>query len=101
MKARALLALSAIILLTAGCADYDDRYAEGAPGPEYDVYYDGYFGPYPGGYWGDDGYFYYSDDHGGYLRDDAHHFRHERFGNARPFVSQHHDRDVAPRRDDH
>jgi hypothetical protein len=107
MNKYVLIAASILVLtVAAGCGDdYDNgEYADNGyavVAPDYDVYYDGFYGPYPGGYWGDDGYFYYSDDHGGYLRDDGHHFRHERFEGARRFVSQHHGDRNAPPPDDH
>ena len=89
MRKLLLIAASAAALLTAGCAVHD-RY--GAGYGNYDGYYDGFYGPYAGGYWGNDGLFYYSDGHGGHLRDDGHHFRHERFEHGSPFHGdRHHD----------
>ena len=54
---------------------YSDRYYD----PYYDqvnVYYDGYYGPFYDGYWGADGFFYFSDSGGRHwTRDTAGHFR--------------------------
>jgi len=87
MRKLILGAASAVALLTGGCAVHD-HYVAADVG--YDGYYDGYYGPYAGGYWGPDGFFLYSDGHGGYIRDNDHHFRHERFEHGNPF---HADRD--------
>ncbi len=64
----------ALLLAAAGCADYGphDRMAMAGG---YDGYYDDFYGPYNDGYWGGDGYFYYSDHPGHFNRDEAHHFR--------------------------
>lgn len=44
----------------------------------WDGYYDDYYGPFYDGYWGSDGYFYYSLGVGQtYRRDDGRHFQHE------------------------
>jgi hypothetical protein len=77
---------AAATMLLSACETYDDgyyghRYYSDVSGP-YDVWYDGYYGPYVGGYWGDGGVFYYSDRHGGWLRDEGGHFRHDRWEGA-------------------
>jgi len=42
----------------------------------YDGYYDDYYGPFYDGYWGQDGFFYYSDGPGHpFRRDEGRHFR--------------------------
>ena len=72
-----------------GCAgDYYDHgpgYASAA-GP-YDVWYDGFYGPYSAGYWGDGGVFFFRDRAGHFTRDDGNHFRRGRFASARGFRS--------------
>ena len=90
MKAILLIGATAAGLLLAGCAD------EGYYGPGYgygydyygpaDVWYDGYYGPYNGGYWdGDD--FYFQDRDGGFRHDDGGHFSHSQFSGAQRFHS--------------
>jgi hypothetical protein len=68
----------------AGCAEYGP-YAYGPPPPYADVdfygFYDDYYGPFVGGYWGPGGDFYYWDrGHGKYRRDTGHHFRRDANG---------------------
>jgi len=82
---------AAAVMLLSACETYDDgygysghRYYSDVSSP-YDVWYDGYYGPYLGGYWGTDGVFFYSDRTGNWLRDDAGHFRHDRWAGARGF----------------
>lgn len=91
LKLSALLGAASAVLLLSACAD--DEYAYGhrhyASADSYDVYYDGFYGPYVDGYWGDGDVFFYSDTHGGWIRDDARHFRHERWEGARGFHSGH------------
>lgn len=83
---RTAAALAVLVLMvTAGCET--DEYAADHYGPAPDVYYDGFYGDYPGGYWGDDGYFYYSDRRGGFDRDDGHHFHRRAFRGGRGFHS--------------
>ncbi len=65
-----IFAASAVALI-AGCANPGNVASAG-----YDGYYDDYYGPFDYGYWGDDGFFYYSDGAGGFRRDDGNHFRH-------------------------
>ncbi len=83
-----ILLAGAAMLLLSGCAygprDHD-RYAGGgvAVGVDYyDGYYDGFYGPYNDGYWGNDGFYYYSDNNRAWHRDDSHHFRHDNGGNG-------------------
>jgi hypothetical protein len=77
MKTIVLSLVAAAGALSLGaCADggYGGRHF-GARG--YDAYYDDFYGPYAGGYWGPDDVFMFSRDRGGhYERDEAHHFRH-------------------------
>jgi hypothetical protein len=48
--------------------------AAGGPG-YYDGYYDGFYGPFNDGYWGNDGFFWYSDARHAFHRDEGHHFQ--------------------------
>ncbi len=44
----------------------------------YDGYYDDYYGPFYDGYWGSDGFFYYTDGPGHpFRRDEGRHFSHD------------------------
>lgn len=74
------------VLALGACAD-DEYYHQGGGGYAYndrpDVWYDGYYGDYVGGYWGPDTAFYYQDRDGRFLRDDGLHFRRDRFEGAR------------------
>ena len=72
-----ILPLCAALLLS-GCVVGEVGVA-GGPG-YYDGYYDGFYGPFNDGYWGNDGFFWYSDGGHNWVRDDARHFRHD--GNA-------------------
>ncbi|MEJ0044657.1 MAG: hypothetical protein WDM81_21650 [Rhizomicrobium sp.] len=73
MRLPALLAAGAVIFLSA-CAN-DVGVAGG--GDYFDGYYDGYYGPFDDGYWGTDGFYYYSDGHDhSWHRDSGNHFRH-------------------------
>src|SRR5262245_50147811 len=83
---------AAIVTLSA-CADeyYDDGYSPhrayySAYDP-YDVWYDGYYGPYVSGYWGSGGIYFYSDTAGVWHGDRDGHFRHESWVGARGFHS--------------
>jgi hypothetical protein len=76
--------LGACMLLTlAACATAD--------GPiYYDGYYDGYYGPMYDGYWGDDGFFYYSGGRGQpFVRDAGNHFRRDAAGGFSSFHNAH------------
>jgi hypothetical protein len=77
----AIVLAGSAILFTAGCAVHGDAVASGVESPyagyAYDGFYDDFYGPFDDGYWGTDGFFYFSDGHGGFRRDDEHHFRHE------------------------
>lgn len=77
-----MVAIGAALLASACVAYGPDGYLE------YDGYYDGYYGPYSTGYWGIDGFFYYS-DRGQYVRDDGHHYRHQQFNGGRRFQGEH------------
>ena len=90
-KLMILTCAAAAALLVSGCADdYGYRYGYGYGGyaviEPYDVWYDGFYGPYVGGYWDRD-IFIYRSPSGGFVRDDAGHFRHERFARAHRFRS--------------
>lgn len=61
--------------LLAGCAGGTAGVSV-AGGDFYDGYYDGFYGPFNDGYWGNDGFFWYSDGNHAWHRDDAHHFAH-------------------------
>jgi hypothetical protein len=68
---------AAAIALMAGCTDtYGHRDSFGVA-VGYDGYYDDYYGPFTGGYWDNDGFFYYYDSGGHRHRDSDHHFRHD------------------------
>jgi hypothetical protein len=86
MKRLALNIAIAALMALAGCADeYGSRGFFGISLSSNSVWYDDYYGPYPGGYWSGDGVFFYSDRRGNYQRDDGGHFRHGRFENARKY----------------
>ncbi len=83
----ALAGLAAGALTLGGCAT-DDTYGYHSAywdhGPyTYETYYDGYYGQFNDGYWGDDGFFYYrgANDHV-YHRGDNTHFRHDGNGDG-------------------
>ncbi len=84
----AFASIAALAALTACTGPYHHRYDREAA---FDVYYDGYYGPYAGGYWADDGYFRFSDGHGGYRRDNERHFHRERFDRGSPYHSDRRD----------
>jgi hypothetical protein len=91
MKRLALLlgAGAAAILLSACAEDYPHGYGGGYgydQGGPMDVWYDGYYGPYDGGYW-DGEAFYYHDRTRGFMRDDGGHFHHQRFEGGHGFRS--------------
>jgi hypothetical protein len=76
-------------LLVAGCA-YEGRgnrnrerasIAVGTGG-YYDGYYDGSYGAFNDGYWGNDGAFYYADSNHNWQRDGAGHFRRDNGGDG-------------------
>jgi len=62
------------------CDDYDDC-EDGA----FLGYYDGHYGPFVGGYWANDGFFYYYDRHRRYHRDGDRHFRRHAFDGGKAF----------------
>jgi hypothetical protein len=71
--------VGAALMMLAGCAyEYQSwpyGYYVGAP-----IWYDDYYGPYYDGYWGPDGFFYYSEGAGHPFRADmSGHFRREAF----------------------
>jgi hypothetical protein len=79
---------AAAAIALGGCAgdsyDHAPGYASAA-GP-YDVWYDGFYGPFGAGYWDGDAFFF-RDRVGHFTRDDGSHFRHQRFASARKFRS--------------
>ena len=90
-KTLTFLSAVAAVTMLAGCAS-DGYYGTRA---SYSVgYYDGYYGPYPGGYWRGD-YFYYLGPDRHYHRDVHHHFRHRDFSGGHRFRAEirHNDRD--------
>lgn len=84
--------MGTVALLLCACVD-EERHHGYAGGYGYDgsmdVWYDGFYGPYPGGYWDGD-VFVYHDRARGEIRDGAHHFRHGNFGGAQGFHSTPH-----------
>ena len=92
MRAVLILAAAAGAALSLSACVYNDYGAGrgggyshagvGGPGDRYgprsfEAYYDGYYGDYAGGRWGDDGTYYYrrGGRDGGYVRDEGGHFR--------------------------
>jgi hypothetical protein len=73
---RNLIVAAAALLLT-GC-EYFSGADIPAGGSFYatDVLYDGFYGPFHGGYWGADGHYWYLDSANAWQRDDDGHFRH-------------------------
>ena len=64
---------------------YGGGYGYGYPGyypaygygwDPYDVWYDGFYGPYYNGFWGTDGFFWFQDGHRRWRRGDGDHFHH-------------------------
>jgi hypothetical protein len=88
-KTSALLCTAAAAMMLAGCATPNGYHTRASL---MIGYYDGFYGPYPGGYWSG-GYFYYLGHDRKYHRDDGRHFRHDNFSGARRFS--------APDRDHH
>ena len=80
-KLVSIICAASAIAFAAGCAAHGNAGALGVEAPypvySYDGFYDDYYGPFYDGYWGADGFFYFSDGHGGFRRDDEHHFRRE------------------------
>ena len=76
-KIKALICAAAGLLLLGACTTSDGYY--GRPHSSVTLYYDGYYGPYGGGYWARDGYFYYLNRHHRYVRDTHRHFRRHDF----------------------
>ena len=71
-----IIAASATLAIPACTGSDHVGVAVAAGGPDYyDGYYDGFYGPFNDGYWGNDGFFWYSDAHRGFHRDDGRHFQ--------------------------
>ncbi len=58
--------------------------------PADDVWYDGYYGPYAGGYWGDGDAFFFRGQDGHYYKDGANHFQRHTFTNGAHYTARHH-----------
>ena len=71
-----ILPLLALALL-AGCATRQRVDVGFRGGAVYDGYYDGYYGAFDDGYWGNDGYFWYRGRDRAWHRDEGRHFRHD------------------------
>lgn len=92
MRKLLFLAAAAGMLATAGCATsgyyggvgYGYNYAAPA-----DVWYDGYYGAYTEGYWGDGGAFFFRGVDGRYYRDRDGHFRGQAFSGGQHFMAGH------------
>ena len=67
MKKTAVVIFTALALLTLSACVRGHGFF-GRPYGHVTIYYDGYYGPYSGGYWGPDGYFYYLDRNHKYVR---------------------------------
>jgi hypothetical protein len=81
----AWIAAAALAALTAGgCVTngHERVNVAVAGGGYYDGYYDGGYGAFSDGYWGNDGAFWYSDSGHNWHRDDANHFRADSGGNG-------------------
>jgi len=91
------VAIAAGTVALSGCYYYGDRYGyDHRYGDRYgynDAYYDGYYGPYNGGYWASDGSFYYYDSDHRYRRDDSGHFRHDQYEGSRMYRTDRYDND--------
>ena len=95
MKAIQILACgAAATTLLAGCAS--GGYGERVTAVGYDGFYDDFYGPFNGGYWDNDGFFYYRDGRG-FHRDAARHFRRD----AAPGFHEFHGRPDRGRDRDH
>ncbi len=102
MRKLRLVVTAAALIALAGCADdgYESRGFLGIDfGSSSSVWYDGYYGPYPGGYWSG-GIFLYPDGRGSYRRDEGSHFRRRHFENAQRYKPARppHDRGNRPNR---
>lgn len=79
----ALPVLITAIALSACAGPGRSRVSVAVGGPSYyDGYYDGGYGTFSDGYWGNDGAFWFSDSSRNWRRDDAHHFRRDSGGNG-------------------
>ena len=91
MKKLALVCAVAAGALLAGCAS---DYGHGRPGYNHyrasDVWYDGHYGAYNGGYWDGDSFFY-TDRDGHAQRDSDGHFHHQRSDGFNPYQTTPHD----------
>ncbi len=92
MRKLFLIAAAGSALLAAGCATNGAYYGGGYgynSGISGDVWYDGYYGPYADGYWGDGDAFFFRGVDGHYYRDRASHFRNQSFSGAQHFTAGH------------
>lgn len=89
LRLAALAGGLALGMALSACA-YDDGYygpSAAYANVDYVAWYDGFYGPFYGGYWGPRGRFYYWDQaHHRYHRDVGHHFAH---GNMPGFNAVH------------
>jgi hypothetical protein len=84
-KTAGLALYAAAALALSACAEGGGGgHFAGGYGPDapYDVWYDGFYGDTPNGYWGADDAFYYQDHDGHMMRDSGTHFRHSQFNGA-------------------
>ena len=89
-KTLAILCAAAAMTMLAGCVT-SNGYPHGRV--SYTIgYYDGFYGPYAGGYWSN-GYFYYLGRDRHYHRDDGHHFRRNNFAGGHRFRAEDRDHD--------
>ncbi len=93
---RKLILLGALggAMALSACASggyYGAGYGYNYAGPS-DVWYDGYYGPYADGYWGDGGAFFFHGMDGRYYRDNGEHFRTGSFAGAEHFAAGYHRR---------
>ena len=74
----------AAMLLLGGCAYHGPESVgiSASGGNYYNGYYDGSYGSFNDGYWGNDGAFYYADGNHNWHRDDGNHFRHDDGGDG-------------------
>ena len=93
MRKLIFLAAAAGMLAVSGCATGGGYYGGADYGYNYtgpaDVWYDGYYGAYTEGYWGDGGAFFFRGVDGRYYRDRDGHFRGQAFSGGQHFMAGH------------